>query len=153
MGRYIDWDDITDRYSVLTKGNYAGSAEVDSAHIVYAENELDALLASTFTVPFSSNNLTAKDLSIDLTYCRVGNFKISERKEFKEEIMEKINMLKNGEMSMITDSGDVLTTTGTTQAWSSTEDYHPVFGLGNEIQFQADSSRIIDEENDRGYFY
>ena len=153
MGRYINWDDVTDRYSLLAKGSYAGADEVDSAHITYAENELDALLASTFTVPFSSNNLTAKDLSIDLTYCRVGNFKLKEQKEFKEMIMDKINMLKNGDMSMITDSGDVLTTGGTTQIWSSTEDYHPVFGMGDTIQFEVDSSRIIDEENDRGYFY
>lgn len=153
MGRYINWDDVTDRYSVLTKGSYAGADEVDSAHVVYAENELDALLASAYTVPFSSNNMTAKDLSIDLTYCRVGNFKIKERKEFKEMIMDKINMLKNGEMSMITDSGDILATGGSTPVWSSTEDYHPVFGLGDDIEFLPSSDRITNEANDRGDFY
>ena len=153
MGRYITWDDVTDRYTLLVKGSYSGANEVESAFITYAENELDALLASSFTTPFSSNNQTAKDLSIDLTYCRAGNFKISERKEFKEEIMEKINMLKNGDMSMLTDSGDLITSTGTSPTWSTTIDYHPVFGHGDDIHFEVDSAVVIDEDNDRGYFY
>lgn len=153
MGRYINWDDVTDRYRVLTKDTKDGSSEINSAFITYAERELDSLLAPAFTVPFSSNNITVKDLAIDLTYCRAGNFKFSEQKEFKEMIMETIEKLKNGEMSMITDSGDVIDTSGSTAAWSSTEDYHPIFGHGPTEHFEVDSSQVISEENDRGYFY
>lgn len=153
MGRYITWDDVIDRYRVLSKDSKDGSSEVESAFIFYAEHELDALMAPAFTVPFSSNNMTAKDLAIDLTYCRAGNFKISEQKEFKQSIMDRIDMLKKGEMSMLTDSGDTIDTSGSTSAWSTTKDYHPVFGHGPTEHFEVDSSQVVAEDNERGYFY
>lgn len=151
MGRYITWEDIADRYSILEKGKFSGSDEANSAYILYAENQLDSLLASSFTVPFSSNNTTAKDLSIDLAYCRMGNFKIEDRIKLKEEIMGTINMLKDGTMSMITNSGDVITTLGSTPTWSTTQAYHPVFGHGDEACFEVDSGLTYTEEQAREY--
>jgi len=65
MGRYIEFDDLIKRYRrVDTKG---GADEVDPL-IVFAENMLDGMLGSHFVVPFSSNNATARDLAIDITY-------------------------------------------------------------------------------------
>jgi len=153
LGRYITYDDLVDRYRQLANDSKDGSTEVGSAYIVYAENELDGMLASTYTVPFSSNNLTAKDLSIDLAYLRIGRFKDKGRKELKADVMERINMLKSGEMGMLTDAGEVLTSGGQVTAWSNTKDYHPVFGMGDTIHFDADSQQVIDEENDRGRYY
>ena len=149
MGRYITWEDIVDRYPLIAKGNFSGSSEASSAYIFYGESELDGLLAPAFTIPFSSNNVTAKDLAIDLSYCRMANFKIEERKEFKKEIMDKINMLKDGAMSMLTNSNDTVSTLGQSPTWSSTKDYHPVFGHGNDIYFEVDSGLTTAEQDAR----
>ena len=148
MGRYITWEDIADRYPIIDKSLLNGTSEVNTAFIQYAETELDAMLAPVFTAPFSSNNTTVRDLSIDLAYCKMGMFKVEERKEFKDEIYDKIKMLKSGDMAMLTDSSDTLLTAGE-PAWSTTKDYHPVFGHGDDINFQVDSSLTYAEEQER----
>ena len=82
MGRYCTSSDCIARYNRLSKIDSA-QTEIDSHFISFAENELDGLLSPKFTVPFSSNNVTAKDLAIDLTYLRAGNLKFEERNSFK----------------------------------------------------------------------
>lgn len=147
MSRYITFADVTLRYPAILK--VGSESTVGSAYIGYVENEIDGMLASHFTVPFSSNNMTVKDLAIDLTYIKAGNFTFEQAKEMLDDFMEKIKALKNGEHSMLTDSGDVITTVGDT-AWSNTMDYTPVFGMSPIEYSEVDSSQIYDEEVDRG---
>jgi len=148
MGRYINWDDVMHRYPETS--NIGGATEVGCAHIYYAEYELDGLLSRYYTTPFSTNNITAKDLAIDLAYLRLGNFKLSDddRKQFREEIMMKIQKLIDGEAGMQLVDGTVVYTAGET-IYSSTSDYHPVFGFSPEEYFEVDSSLVEDEEWDR----
>lgn len=144
MGRYINWDDVVDRYTI--SGKTQGSKEMDAAYITYAEYELDGMLSNYFTVPFSSNNITAKDLSIDLTYARIANFKTKEMKEFKDIINKKIKGLISGEKNMMLDDGTTESTIGNT-IWSSTKDYAPVFDHGSTLDMRVDSGQLLDEYN------
>lgn len=146
MGRYCTIDEVRGRWNEL---DTMSKFEVTSYHLQYAESELDGYMAPYFTVPFSSNNLTAKDLAIDLTYLRVANLKSEERDSFRKEIMERIKMIQTGVMQMMTDSGTALSG-ASGQAWSTTKDYNPVFGMGDITEFRVDSSQVYNERIARG---
>ncbi len=151
MGRYITWADIANTYPSAVKQRTAD--EVGSWHIVQAEAAVDGRLASKFTVPFSSNNITARELAIVETVLRLNAFQESRREEIKKELDERYKRLLNGtELMIAVTSGDVVGSTvapsdGT--AWSSTKDYTPVFGMGEDSEFRVDSSQLYDEEQDR----
>lgn len=145
MGRYATAQEVVDRYPLC---NNIGIAKIDSGHLVFAENELDGLLGKYFTVPFSSNNLTAKDISIDLAYLRIGNFKVKEREEFRKSVMDRISRLVDGNEAMITSGGEAIYSVGDTIGVSG-QNYSPVFGMGNIEDFHVDVDRIIDEANER----
>lgn len=153
MGRYIDSEKVIVRYGELDDVSSGGLfSTLDSHYIVYAEAELDSRLASAFTVPFSSNNLTAQDLSIDLTYLKAASLTQQEAEMLTERIDFKIDQLLKGRSKMLT-----ITDSGTAEvgdsrdavAWSDTKDYHPVFGIGSILDFAVDSSRIEDEQDER----
>ncbi len=148
MGRYCSVEDVRGRYSELVT---MSKFDVVSYHLQYAEMELDGYMAPFYTVPFSSNNLTAKDLSIDLTYLRVANLKTAERNDYRKELMDRIKMYQDGSAIMITTSGDALSS-ASGAAWSSTENYHPVFGMGNVTDFCVDSMQVYNEKIARGQF-
>ncbi len=147
MSDLINWKNVVDRYPEIER--VGGASEVGSLYIEYAERELESYLAGYYTVPFSDNNLTAKDLSIDLTYLRLANLKSEARKEFRDEVMERIEKLKLGNASMMTSSGDQLQSVGEV-VYSNTKDYHPIFGVGDTLDFAVDSNQIADEDADRG---
>ena len=142
---YLEWNDVTNRYGVSTLGD---ASDVTSTHIVYAENELNSRLAPKFTVPFSDNNLTAKDLSIDLTYLRVGDLKTKEYDAFKKRVDERIARLLKGEENMVNDDGSTIQSVGGT-LWSNTEQYTPVFGFGEVEDFEVDPDLVQDENDAR----
>lgn len=147
MGRYVNSSDLFTRYPELIRVN--STTAIESAYVLYAENELDGMMASHFTVPFSSNNITAKDLANDLTYLKANNFKSEDRKSFRDEIMERIKRLKDGAERMVLSDGTTIDSVGET-IWSTTQDYNSVFGMDGVEHFIVDSTQIIDERNDRG---
>lgn len=139
MGRYINWDDVVIRYPSID--NIGGAAEVGSAWIGAVEAQLDGMLSPQFSVPFSSNNETIKDLAIELAYTRMGNLKVDESKDMREMFMERINRLKTGMESMITSSGDLVGLVGDT-VYSSTQNFNPVFELDAVTEWEIDSSQL-----------
>lgn len=152
MGRYISWADVAGRYPELGANPRKDATQVDSNFVMYAEAQIDGRLASGFTVPFSSNNLTAKDLAIDLTYAMTFRFKDQKKaKEIQDSVDTRIKELLDGKASMVTTSVDLITSTGQS-VYSTTQDYHPVFGMSGPLTWQVDSSTIINEEADRGRF-
>lgn len=140
--KYINWADVVARYPGLSQ--VGGAEEVGSSYIGYAENQVEGMLASAYTVPFSDNNLTVKDLCIDLVYIRAGTIKAEARKELRDEFMERIERLLTGKENMVTVDGTVMYSDGGTP-WSSTENYHPVFGMGDHKDFVVDSDQVDDE--------
>jgi len=146
MGRYIDWNDVAGRYPRISERG--GANEVGSAYIDYAEVEIEGRLTK-FTKPFSSNNLTVKDLAIDLTYAKMMTTRDSEKATEMRDILDaRMTRLNSGEEDMMTSSGDILAN-DVSNVWCETEDYTPVFGMGDVTDFQVDSARLFDEEQDR----
>lgn len=140
MGRYITSSEFFARYSQIK--DY-GANHVESHFILYAENQLDSMLSNYFTTPFSSDNLTAKDLSMELTYIRSADLKFADREKREEHFMKKIKALINGETSMVSSSG-VLSTVGDTISITNGQ-YHQTFGMGDVENYLVDSSQTYDE--------
>ena len=147
MGRYIRWNNVVGRYSSLS--DIGGADDVSSNYIQYAEVEIDGRLAPKFTTPFSSNNLTVKDLCIDLVYAKAGNLNIEDYDKLMDRIDKRIERLLAGEENMMTNSGDTLQQSIGGTVWSSTQNYTPTFGHGAVEDFVVDPDLIDDEENAR----
>lgn len=144
----IDWTEVVARYPRVA--DIGSASQVESAWIAPAVSELEGALGQHFTVPFSSNNRTAQDIAIDLTYTRINESRDSDLAAgLRERIEARIEALRDGRVHMVTSSGDLIQTAGE-QAWSSTDDYHPAFGMGDFRDFAVSSQQIIDEGDDRG---
>jgi hypothetical protein len=146
MGRYIDWADVVDRYPMLS--NVGDATKMENTHIVPAEGEVDARLAPVFTTPFSSDNVTARDLAIQLVYLRAGFLKDDNWVNFKNYVDERFDRLVDGSEAMLTSSGDVLSSQDTTEAYHTHEGYKPIFDLTDVINQEVDID-LIDAENDK----
>lgn len=147
MGRYATYSgDVTARYPrCLTDSRAAALCE--SAYLLPAEFELDARLAPKFTVPFSNNNMTARDLTIDMTMLRTGIYKDRDE-ELRASVESRIKALLDGTMVMITTSGEVAGYPGG-GVFSTTQNYHPTFGMGDIVDMKPDDDRVADEDDAR----
>lgn len=145
MPPLIDWSDVNRRYPETLK--LADATNADSSWVPFAIAELHARMAPRFAVPFSTNNETAKDLAIDLVFAKFYRWKNPEQAAaVNSYVAEQIKMLLDGKMAMITTSGDTISATGGT-VFSTTEDYHPVFGM-SPTEYSVPSSAQIDAEED-----
>ena len=107
-------------------------AELSSHFLPYAGGRLNQLLAPYFSVPFSANNVTARDLTIDLAYLLLlqRNKEAREAEPLMRQVLSTIGALAGGQQAMVTDSGDVLYGQRRDgEVWSSTEQGQPVFKL------------------------
>lgn len=149
MGRYATWSDCLIRYGDLSRVTSGDVNAAESSYIVHAENRVEARLASKYTVPFSSNNLTAKDLTIDMAYLMVMAVKDPEKTATLKELLdERFDNLLSGKEVMLTDAGVLSGFVGDT-IWSTTQGYHPTFGVGDDLDFVVSSDRMWDEEDAR----
>ena len=146
MSRYIDWKDVVDRYRTLSDKD---STEVGSSFIPYAESEVDGRLAAKFTTPFSNNNLTVKDLCIDITFIKAGNLSVEETEKLQEAVDAKFERLLNGDELLVITDGTVIGQDIAGTVYSTTQDYHPVFGMGNIEDMVVSSDQITDEADAR----
>lgn len=150
MGAIITWINATARYAELDKLPNGTLTTAQDDLIAMAEAQVHGRLASRYTTPFSSNNLTARDLAIDVLF--VQNVMSREPKKaelISKSLEDRFAALLTGEAVMAVSSGTALTMVGET-AWSSTMDYHPVFGMGDVAGMAVGSSQLIDEDSDRG---
>jgi len=150
MTTYASWDQLVERYPGMAK--LGGSVEVNSSFIHAAERELESALGNYYTIPFSSNNYTATDLTIELAFIRYYESHKPDWAEKKIEHFEKrIEKLIAGTMTMITTSGGAVElSSGPGGALgSTTETYHPTFGVGAIEDMLVSSGQLLDEEDAR----
>lgn len=127
MGRYIDWNDLVSRYPKLsTKG---GAGAVDSSFIQAVEYQLDGMLTGIFAIPFSDNNVTIKDLCIELCNVRMTSDYVKHGEKMKKTLMDRIERIRNGYEAMMTNSGDVMYASGDV-IFSTTENRGSLFDVG-----------------------
>lgn len=149
---YANWEALIARYPEFNK--LGGNQEVNSSYIHPAERELDSRLGIFFTVPFSSNNYTATDLTLEIVYARYYQTLNPDKAELKQKYIDsRITALISGNAAMIASSGGVIGAIegATGIAYSNTMSYHPVFGMGDIADFHADSAQLTYEEDVRGF--
>lgn len=124
----ITWQDVAGRYEEVQK--YKDATQSASHYLPYAIGELESRLAPKFTVPFSSNNLTARDLAIDLVYLKVYRWKADPEKveRIEKHVADRIDALLAGKADMVLDDGTLATSIGGT-IYSTTQGYDPVFSV------------------------
>ena len=109
------------------------SAEEVSSHVLpHAAARLESLLGAHFPVPFAANNVTARDLTLDLGYLLVlqRSNDPAAAKALDDRMNARIASLIAGQAAMLTSSGEALFATGTGQGvWSNTADQAPRFTL------------------------
>ena len=148
MGRYVNWDDIIDRYPELN--TLGGADQISSTYIVYAETFVDASLASHFSVPFSQEIMLIKDLTIDTAYWRAGRFKLENATEVKSSVYETLSMLKNGQLTLVDEFGiEVPAVQITTGIYSTTQSYTLPLGMDDPIEWAIDEDQVTDTTNER----
>jgi len=148
MGRYIDWEDVIDRYPALN--SIGGSDQMSSAYIVYSEAMVDGLLSSHFTVPFSNNNMIVRDLAIDNVYWRAARFKLDDAVDVKSEFYATIQKLKNRELTMFDQAGtEIQAVEVSAGIYSSTQSYHSAFGSDEPQYWSVDSDQMQADQDRR----
>lgn len=149
--RYIDWNDVTRRYSDVARE--VDATELSEGWINDAEDEIDAHLATRYAVPVANTpsftpNLV-RGLVIDLTYYKYTLGK-ADNEDLKKSIYERLEKLQNGTM-ILTMSGSSLERQQSL-AWSDRSDYHSAFGPDNELNFRTSSQWLLDAADQRGTF-
>jgi len=145
MGRYITYSDIVNRHELVGD---QGAGEVDSSYIRYAEFEIESSLASKFPIPFSTNNVTVKDLCIDMTFIKLMRTSGDDfnTEKLEDSLKERIEKLLNGKSLMITNS---LETIGKSDSSVYVgKSYKPVFGMADVEYSEVSSSRLSFEHGD-----
>lgn len=109
MGRYVDWQDIVNRYASVA--NNRGSEQTSIGVVIDdAEGEVDARLGARYAVPFVPGSSNApqivRTLSIDIAYYRI-NMQQKWAKDLKAYIDARFEALLDGSMAVVTSAGVV----------------------------------------------
>ena len=135
MGRYVEWSDVVDRYSLLD--SLGGAAEVGSTYIQYCEAMVDGKLACLFTPPFSNNNLTVKDLVIDEVFLKASRTRDKTYDKVNESLMERYKGLLGGDSKMVDLAGTILSSG--TVGCQDTSGATPIYGeVGSGDRWEGD---------------
>lgn len=144
MPSYADYEAFTAVYSV--KG--VTQTELDSYWLQYGYLRLNEALGACFTVPFSSNNLTAIDLNVQFSMygILVRTRNLRDSNELWRELQSRLDDFKSGNAPMTLDDGTSLFSSNTlNEPWSTTKDYNPVFDMRPAIDQRVDIDQLQDE--------
>jgi len=129
--------------------------EIENFWLVHGSLVVNERLGGHFTIPFSSNNETAKDLSIHFSYLGILNKtrNQTDSQELKTYLDERIaSIVSSGTAMVTTDGFSIKASNGNprTTAWSNTQDYNPVFDHREAIYQRVDPD-LIEDEFDRDF--
>lgn len=142
---YATYSDFTTRYATRLP-----EADIASHYLPFASGRLEGLLGAYFTVPFSSNNLTARDLTIDLAYLLIlqRSKDSGDADALGRMLQSRLAALAKGTEAMITSSGETLIGAASeNRVWGNTAPYDPVFNLLDSVSQKVDPDRLDEEES------
>jgi hypothetical protein len=146
---YADYTEVIERYPSMASW---GDVQSEVASLTFfAENQINGMLASAFDVPFSGAHPTIKDLTIDWTYYKALVTRDPGKAEkIRDYLMGRIEALKNGEESIMTDSGtSIIGTDASQEVWTNTGCWHPTHSmLDAENEFTMISSDRLEYDED-----
>ena len=104
---YATYAQFTEVYSL--RG--LSQADINSGYLPKGALRVNEFLGNGFSLPFSSNNQTARELNISysyLEYLKANTLKQDDGDELEAWLDKRITMINCGQTPMITDSGDRL---------------------------------------------
>jgi len=154
---YATIDDIFKRYppisTMVGSGvNDVSSVDVSSIYVADAESYVNAYLGARYVLPLSPEPLITQ-LTCDMALYKMVEDKAPRIPDFMDRrftaAQSMLAMLRDGDMILTANSQQV-SQGGNQEAWSSVQDFHPVFSpvLG-ELEQRADSDYIESERDDR----
>lgn len=154
MEPYATYAQFTLTYSFKT----LNEAEITSGWLPYGTQRVNEALGGWYTLPFSTNNVTARSLTIDFAALGIliRTRKETDSKELKEDLQERIASVTASGAPLMTDSAEAIYPSPDVQnlnsIYSSTKEYKPVFDLRDPEYQRPDPDQIREEfDEDNGY--
>lgn len=127
------------------------SSEVCSLFILRQESIIDAYLARRYAVPLNPVPALINQVASDLSLFAMLAEKNPEVPDFLQPRYDRsikiLEMLRDGEMDL---TSQTLVSTGDSEAWSSTQDFHPIFDPSlDAIDQRVDKDQVDDAKADR----
>ena len=141
MTTYATYSEFTQVYSLqgITE------AQINSYWLPHGALRVNEELGGLFTIPFSDNNQSAKDLSIHYAYLGIltRTQKTDDSDELEEQLDKRIQTIIERNAMVLTD-GSRLSVDGSIQheVWSNTQDFKPVFDMRQDIDQRVDPDLI-----------
>lgn len=144
MTTYATFSEFTQVYSI----NGVSQDEINNVWLPYGARRINEELGAAFTIPFSSNNETAKQLSIEFGYLGIllRTRDQNDSQEMREDLMDRIADIACHGKPMILTDGTGINPSKLTQAqfWSNTQDYKSVFDMRNASEQRVDPDQLND---------
>lgn len=148
MGNIVTWSDVVNKYR--DAGSVGDASTMDASYIYPAEEYIKGTLVRRFSDPYSDPGYSVKDLIVDEAYRRICLSKAPKKADaLKKDIIERLNDILSGKVILFDGSGNEIERDRTIM-WSNTENYTPVFGMGDITDMEVDPDQIDDEEDARG---
>lgn len=141
---YVLWSEVVARYKELAKD--FDSTDAQAALIGGAESEIDARLASRYTVPFTPVPGIIKDLAIDMAYYRAF-WRQKAEKPLQDFIERRLSMLACGSSTLVV-SGTVIAQV-TVLPWSDRTGFRSSFGPDDPINWSTSKTWQDDAKDER----
>ena len=139
---YASYANFTAVYSV----NGLTQAQLENHYLPAGARYLDSRLSRAFTAPFSSNNLTVRDMNIYaamLLFLEGRTSKQDDANELRGMLDGWVDSLVEGNGTMSLSDDTVLEATGAQhQAWSTSEAYTPTFNMLDPVEQAVDTDRL-----------
>ncbi len=157
---YATINDIFGRFPAIATNVGTGqydvtSVQVSSVFIAQAEGVVNAYLRQRYIVPLDANSIDPliTRITADLAICDMLVDKLPKVPEFAagrcEHAMDLLKMIQSGKLDL-GGATDASTTGGDLEAWSTTQDYHPVFSpVIDPVDQRVDTDRIENDVSDR----
>lgn len=155
---YAGIDDIFKRYAPIhtlvgSADNMVDSIHVGSIFVADAESLVDGYLSRRYDVPLAAPVAPMiTQITSDLAIFNMLVEKLPTTPDFfqprYDRALSLLEMIATGEVNVV--SATVLTDGGDQLAWSSTEDYHPVFNpVLDPIDQAVDKDQVDQAKDDR----
>jgi hypothetical protein len=152
MITYASLSDFTAVYSL--KG--VTETEISSYWLQQGAVRVNEALGGYFTLPFSDNNYSAKDLNIKFTYLEILSRNRSGQTDLnvRQEVEKRVQDIRERNSPMILDDGSTLFANSTKfDAYSTTQNYNPTFNMLDAKYQRVDNNLQRDELGNIGVYY
>lgn len=142
---YATFTQYTAVYSVPGVGQ-----TVTESFLARASTRLEEALGPYYTTPFSSNNQTAIELTIDLArwMLQLRTSKQDDSRELGAEIENRIKELRLGTSQMVTTSSAIVEPSNPSNvAWSTNQDWKNVFDMRDAPEQRVDPDQLDDADD------